>query len=133
MSNVLSTSDNDASTIHGVKVYEKVGILGPNNTVTGYFERAYYYDYLGRVVQTVEKNHLGGISRISTKYNLAGNILAQHESHQPGSEIATFEWTKPNLTPEMKELSDLKKKIQRIETENDILKKALGIISKSDR
>ncbi|MEN6568974.1 MAG: transposase, partial [Rikenellaceae bacterium] len=33
----------------------------------------------------------------------------------------------PNLTPEMKELSDLKKQIQRIETENDILKKALSI------
>ena len=33
----------------------------------------------------VEKNHLGGISRISTKYDLAGNVLAQHESHQPGS------------------------------------------------
>lgn len=39
----------------------------------------------------------------------------------------------PKLTPEMKELSDLKKQIQRIETENEILKKALGIISKSDR
>jgi len=39
----------------------------------------------------------------------------------------------PNLTPEMKELSDLKKQIQRIETENDILKKALSIVSKSDR
>ena len=39
----------------------------------------------------------------------------------------------PNLTPEMKELSNLKKQIQRIETENEILKKALGIISKSDR
>ena len=39
----------------------------------------------------------------------------------------------PNLTPEMKELSDLKKQVQRIETENEILKKALGIISKSDR
>jgi len=38
----------------------------------------------------------------------------------------------PNLTPEMKELSNLKKQIQRIETENEILKKALGIISKSD-
>ena len=39
----------------------------------------------------------------------------------------------PNLTPEMKELSDLKKQVQRIETENEILKKALGIISKSGR
>ena len=37
------------------------------------------------------------------------------------------------MTPEEKELSALKKRIRRIETENDILKKALGIISKSDR
>jgi len=39
----------------------------------------------------------------------------------------------PNFTPEMKELSDLKKQMQRIETENELLKKASGIISKSDR
>lgn len=37
------------------------------------------------------------------------------------------------MTPEEKELSDMKKRIRDIEMENDILKKALGIISKSDR
>lgn len=36
-------------------------------------------------------------------------------------------------TPEEKELSEMKKRIRDIEMENDILKKALGIISKSDR
>ena len=36
-------------------------------------------------------------------------------------------------TPEEKELSDMKKHIRDIEIENDILKKALSIISKSDR
>jgi len=36
------------------------------------------------------------------------------------------------MTPEEKELSDLKKRFRTIEMENDILKKALGIISKSD-
>jgi RHS repeat-associated protein len=33
-------------------------------------------------VQTVERNHLGGISRYSTKYDFIGNILASHEQHK---------------------------------------------------
>ncbi len=37
------------------------------------------------------------------------------------------------LSDEAKELADLKKKLQEAETERDILKKALSIISKSDR
>lgn len=47
-----------------------------------YVERAYYYDSKDRVVQAVERNHLGGISRTSVKYDFVGNILAQCESHQ---------------------------------------------------
>ncbi|MDL2320477.1 DUF6443 domain-containing protein, partial [Alistipes sp. OttesenSCG-928-B03] len=53
-----------------------------------FVERAYYYDSKGRVVQTVEKNHLGGISRYSTKYDFIGNILAQHESHERANDAA---------------------------------------------
>jgi transposase len=37
------------------------------------------------------------------------------------------------LSEEAKELVDLKKKLLEAETERDILKKALGIISKSGR
>jgi transposase len=44
----------------------------------------------------------------------------------PGNGIQT-------LSNEAKELADLKKKLQEAETERDILKKALSIISKSDR
>ena len=86
VSNVVSTSDKDVTAVKEVKVYEKKAILasGSSTGVTGYVERAFYYDYLGRVIQTVEKNHLGGISRTSIKYDLAGNILKQHESHQRG-------------------------------------------------
>lgn len=40
---------------------------------------------------------------------------------------------KPPITPEKIEIRELKKKLQRIEMENDILKKALDIISRSDR
>ena len=46
-----------------------------------YLEKAYYYDYRGRVIQIVEHNHLGGISRTSIKYDFLGNILIQVESH----------------------------------------------------
>ena len=39
---------------------------------------------------------------------------------------------KPKLTSEEKELSELKEKMRRIELENEILKKALHIISRDD-
>ena len=86
VSNVATSSDLDNTYTNNELVYEKKAILasGSSTGVTGYVERAFYYDYLGRVIQTVEKNHLGGISRTSIKYDLAGNILKQHESHQRG-------------------------------------------------
>ena len=43
------------------------------------------YDRKGRVMQVVEKNSTGGISRTSTKYDFRGNILAVNESHSAGS------------------------------------------------
>ena len=39
---------------------------------------------------------------------------------------------KPKLTPEEKELIELKEKLRKAEMENEILKKALHIISKSN-
>jgi RHS repeat-associated protein len=86
VSNVATTTELDSLYTHNELVYEKKAILsaGSTNGVSGYVERAFYYDYLGRVIQTVEKNHLGGISRTSLKYDLAGNILTRHESHQRG-------------------------------------------------
>lgn len=39
----------------------------------------------------------------------------------------------PKLTPEEKEIAELREKLRKIEVENEIFKKALHIISKSDR
>lgn len=39
----------------------------------------------------------------------------------------------PKLTPEEKEIAELREKLRKIEVENEILKKALHIISKNDR
>ena len=69
--------------VAGLKVYDKIYLLeGNGETNSNYIERAYYHDYKGQVIQTVEKNHLGGISRVSLKYDFTGNILSLHESHQ---------------------------------------------------
>lgn len=71
------------SRVAGLKVYDKIYLLeGNGETNSNYIERAYYHDYKGQVIQTVEKNHLGGISRVSLKYDFTGNILTLHESHQ---------------------------------------------------
>lgn len=55
---------------------------------------AIYYDRKGRVIQTVEKNHLGGISRSGTKYDFVGNILTVRESHEiPRNDVADIKYT----------------------------------------
>lgn len=49
------------------------------------YHRAYYYDYKGRVIQTVQCDAAGNIHRTSSKYDLAGNLLAQRESYRHGA------------------------------------------------
>ncbi|MDR1198594.1 MAG: DUF6443 domain-containing protein, partial [Prevotellaceae bacterium] len=83
---VCTLDDLETEKIKGLKAYEKVRVLDESNT---YVERAFYYDYWGRMIQTVEKNHLGGISRYSVKYDFAGNILAALEQHETEGTIST--------------------------------------------
>lgn len=71
----------DQSRLKGLKTYEKV-YNTDNNTYT---ERRFYYDSKARLIQTVERNHLGYISRYSYEYDFMGNILTAHESHQVNS------------------------------------------------
>lgn len=72
----------------GLKVYDRFAILDSDNfTDISYVERAYYYDYEGRIVQHVEKNPLAGISRISNKYDFSGNVLVAVEAHEVESQI----------------------------------------------
>lgn len=67
----------------GAVYYQKTAVLSPDPTDTlSYIERAYYYDDKGRTIQTVIRNHTGGITRISNQYDIVGNLLATHESKQ---------------------------------------------------
>ncbi len=82
--------DQDRSLLtHGMKIYEKVAILDGESVTNNYVERAFYYDRKARPIQTVEKNHLGGISRYTTKYDPIGNILVAHESQQSSATAAS--------------------------------------------
>ncbi len=49
------------------------------------------------MIQTVERNHLGGISRTSISYNFVGNVLISYESHQTSS-TATADTKKTTFT-----------------------------------
>ena len=83
-SGYVSSSDRYRDST-GMKTYEK---MLDNTTIDGtlvYVERAFYYDYKGRIIQTVEKNLNGGIDRTSFKYNFVGNILARQERVTPTS------------------------------------------------
>lgn len=85
VSEVISVHETETSSQQrhsGLKTHEKVAVLEGGEFTGEFVERAFYYDDRGRVIQTVEKNHLGGISRYSVKYDFAGNVLATRESHK---------------------------------------------------
>ena len=89
VSGVAESADLDDVKVIGYKLYEKIALLDGNTETSGgnvnFIERAFHYDRKGRVMQVVEKNSTGGISRTSTKYDFRGNILAVNESHSAGS------------------------------------------------
>lgn len=66
--------------MQGSQTYEKLAVLS-NDTISGYHERAYYYDYKGRLIQTVERDPEGGILCTSQHYDFVGNVIAQRESY----------------------------------------------------
>lgn len=71
----------DQTRVKGLKTYEKVY----NTDNSTYVERRYYYDSKARLIQKVERNYLGYISRYSYEYDFVGNMLTAHESHQVNS------------------------------------------------
>ena len=64
----------------GSLTYEKLAVLA-NDTITGYHQRAYYYDYKGRLIQAVERDTEDGILCTSQRYDFVGNLIAQRESY----------------------------------------------------
>ena len=64
----------------GSLTYEKLAVLA-NDTITGYHQRACYYDYKGRLIQIVERDTEDGILCTSKRYDFAGNLIAQRESY----------------------------------------------------
>ena len=57
---------------------------------TTFVQRAFYYDALGRLVQTVEKNAAGTVSRYSSGYDFLGNVTASREQHGADYKTSTF-------------------------------------------
>ena len=81
------TRENGASLqdpeVRGYKTYEQLAVLTADD-IQDYRDRAFYYDYKGRVIQTVEKDSRGNILRTTSRYDLIGNLLAQRESYTHG-------------------------------------------------
>ena len=83
------TADELHANNTGLKTYEKVAVLPDVLTdSTAYIERAFYYDKDGLLVQTVIRNHLGGINRLSNRYDDAGNQLISYESRATGPGVS---------------------------------------------
>jgi len=81
----VATVSDLSNKIRGMKTYEKQLIIRDSVFMDGtdsYAERAFYYDYRGRIIQTVEKTHIGTLFRRSVKYDFCGNPLIVREEHQ---------------------------------------------------
>ena len=65
------------SLVTGQLTATKTRILGSDTWQT----TTLYYDDLGRIIQTVSDNRLGGLSRSDMQYDFVGNLLQQRESH----------------------------------------------------
>ncbi|MBQ9463417.1 MAG: RHS repeat-associated core domain-containing protein [Bacteroidales bacterium] len=81
-----TASTYDIGSSLNLKIYEKLLCLPEYGSSASayasrpYVERAFYHDDLGRELQTVEKNILGGITRISTERDQVGNPLSVTET-----------------------------------------------------
>ena len=87
---IVAATDVDLTRITGLKTYEKVAVLSGTGVPSTYVERAFYYDALGRLVQTVEKNAMGTTSRYSSKYDFNGNVTASREEHGSDYKASSF-------------------------------------------
>ena len=69
---------------YGLLTWEKVAVLEGNNVVSGYVERAFYYDKRGRLLQTVERYPDGGGHYVMNSYDFKGDIVRSEESCRIG-------------------------------------------------
>ncbi len=108
------TRENGASLqdpeVRGYKTYEQLAVLTADD-IQDYHDRAFYYDYKGRVIQTVEKDSRGNILRTTSRYDLIGNLLAQRESYTHGGTTdvldRTFEYdSRSRMTKETAQFND---------------------------
>lgn len=79
----------DMGRIRNMLTYSRTAVL-EGSTVNGYIRRAYYYDQLGHLIQTVESDPSGTLSRDSEAYNFTDNVIAEVESH--GSDTKTSQY-----------------------------------------
>ncbi|MBO6247869.1 MAG: RHS repeat-associated core domain-containing protein, partial [Bacteroidales bacterium] len=84
VSGVVGYADRD-TTVSNLKIYEKISVLGQTVTPRDAIDRAFYYDKRGRLIQTVELNALGGISRTSIKYDFCDRPLVIQEAVKTSS------------------------------------------------
>lgn len=74
--------------VKGLKTWEHVMSVDPDKTESSYgssigslITRAFFYDARGRLIQSAERNIMGQISRVSTKYDFNDNPVSVKETH----------------------------------------------------
>lgn len=73
------------------------------------------------------------VKSVSEEYHLNDSMIRRWRREYSSEKEAFTGKGIPSLTPEEKEIAKLKKELNEVREERDILKKAVGIFSKRDR
>lgn len=74
------------------------------------------------------------VAKVAKEYGLNDNMIRRWRKEMTSTERPCFTGNGNSAqTPEEKEISRLKKELKELQLERDILKKAVGIFSKSDK
>ncbi|WP_418537906.1 DUF6443 domain-containing protein [Odoribacter laneus] len=91
----------------GLLTWEKEAILENDNTISGYLERAFYYDKRGRLLQTVSRYPDGGVHYVVNSYDFKGDVIRREECSRL--------WNMPSLTLVNTYSYDNRSRLQKIE------------------
>lgn len=64
---------------NGLLTWEKEAILENDNTISGYLEKAFYYDKRGRLLQSVNRYPDGGTYYVTNSYDFKGDVVRREE------------------------------------------------------
>ena len=93
-------------------------------------KKQYEKEFKEMIVGLLEAGHTA--RKVSEDYGLYEGMIRRWKRESREKRGIFSDKSKPSLTPDEKEIKELRKQLREVELERDILKKAVSIFSKGD-